>query len=373
MRWLVVALLALHGSIHVMGFVKAFRLAELPQLAQPVSRGVGILWLAAAILAIGAAGCLVATPRWWWVAGALALVASQVAIGTSWSDAKWGTLPNALIFIAVVHGVLSQGPTSYRAEYDALVREQLSRPSVRGVVTDADLVRLPEPVARYVRLSGAVGQPRVYNFRTRFRATMRGSASASWMKCAGEQVNRVGAEPSRLFLMTASLYGVPVDVFHAFVGPSATMRAKAWSLVKVVDASGPEMAKSETVTLFNDLCVFAPAALTDPAIGWEMVDERSARATFTNGPYTARALLSFNGAGELIDFVSDDRLRASPDGTRFTPQRWSTPISEYRAFGRRRVGTRGEARWHAPAPEGEFAYGIFDLIAIEYNVREREG
>ena len=32
------------------------------------------------------------------------------------------------------------------------------------------------------------------------------------------------------------------------------------------------------------------------------------------------------------------------------------------------IGTGGEARWHAPDPEGEFAYLEFLVDAIAYNV-----
>ncbi len=47
MRWIVVGVLALHGLIHAMGFAKAFGLAELPQLVQPISRAMGVAWLLA--------------------------------------------------------------------------------------------------------------------------------------------------------------------------------------------------------------------------------------------------------------------------------------------------------------------------------------
>jgi hypothetical protein len=191
------------------------------------------------------------------------------------------------------------------------------------------------------------------------------------MTFTGEQINRIGDAPSRLFFIDARMRGLPVDVFHAFVNGSATMRAKACSAVKVVDASGPEMTRAETVTLLNDLCIFAAAGLVDPAIRWDAVDDRSARATFTSGSNTVQATLVFNDAGELVDFVSDDRLASSPDGKQFTPRRWSTPVGAYRAFGPRRLSTRGEARWHAPAPDGEFAYLTIELQDIAYNVRTR--
>ena len=37
--------LIIHGLIHLLGFAKAFRFAELPQLTQPISPLVGVLWL----------------------------------------------------------------------------------------------------------------------------------------------------------------------------------------------------------------------------------------------------------------------------------------------------------------------------------------
>lgn len=139
--------------------------------------------------------------------------------------------------------------------------------------------------------------------------------------------------PSRLFYMDATMFGVPVKVFHRFVGPSATMRVKLASLITIVDASGPPMDKAETVTLFNDLCVFAPGALISPNITWHEIDANTVRATFTNLAHTASAVLSFNAAGELIDFVADGRGAMSADGKAIVEMPWSTPLRDYRDFG----------------------------------------
>ena len=79
------------------------------------------------------------------------------------------------------------------------------------------------------------------------------------------------------------------------------------------------------------------------------------------------AELVFNDDHDLVDFISDDRLRSSRDGKTFTPQRWSTPVREYRTIDSRRVSAQGEGRWHAPEPEGEFAYLEFNLDGITYN------
>ena len=57
MKYILVALLVIHGLIHLLGFVKAFDLAQPAQLQAPISRPLGILWLSAALLLVVAAGC----------------------------------------------------------------------------------------------------------------------------------------------------------------------------------------------------------------------------------------------------------------------------------------------------------------------------
>jgi hypothetical protein len=368
MRWLIIPLI-FHGLIHLMGFAKAFHLADLPQLTQPIERATGVLWLVSSSLILASIVLMFTAPRWWWIVGILAVLSSQTAIFSSWQDAKFGSIPNVLLLMLSIYGLFAYGPLGYRAAYAAQVRELLSRPVSSDVLTERDLAHLPAPVARYVRLSGAVGQPRIFNFRARWRGEIRSDPNAAWMTLDAEQVNYIGEDPARLFFMDAKMFGLPVDVFHSFVGTEATMHVRVASLFPMVDASGAQMSRAETVTILNDLCLLAPAALIEPAFSWEEIDDRSARVTFQKGENIVSAKLFFTGAGELIDFVSDDRLRASPDGKTFTPMRWSTPISDYKLFGQRRVGAHGEARWHAPAPEGEFSYARLDLLEIEYNIR----
>ncbi len=249
-----------------------------------------------------------------------------------------------------------------RAEYLRRAVTESGRARRDGILTEGDLGELPDPVARYIRRSGAVGRPRVSNFHARLHGRIRSGADTAWMPFTGEQLNTFGAEPSRLFFIVARMKGLPVQVFHSFVGADASMRGKALSIMTVVDEHGPELARSETVTILNDACVMAPGALADPACTWEAIDDRTARVVFTRLGETVSATLYFDDADQLIDFVSDDRRRGR------TPQRWSTPLGRYRRFGDRWVMSYGEGRWHAPAPEGEFAYVEIELDEITYDV-----
>ncbi len=361
-RFLAGSLLAVHGLIHLMGFVKGFGLAPLEQLVKPISRPMGLLWLVAAVVLCASVATLFVAPRWFWLFGGVGIVFSQVAIATSWHDARFGTIPNALLLALVVYAAYSKGPFGLRAEYERLVRDGLAQVSTQEapLVTEADLERLPEPVQRYLRFAGVVGTPRVRAFRVEVTGRIRSSAESPWMAITAEQHNFFDP-PRRYFWLEAVRSGLPVDGLHAYGHDDASMRIRLLSLVPVVDLSGQDMMRGETVTLLNDMSVFAPAALLDPAIQWRQLDAHRVEARYTNGVHSIRSVLVFADTGALADFWSDDRPALAEDGKTLLSQRWSTPLFDYGTQGPYRLCSRGEARYAAPS--GDYAY-------IELDVRE---
>jgi len=358
-RSLVGGLTVAHGAVHLIGAAAGLGLAQVDAL--DVAPAAGLVWLAAGLLVIAAGVGLLAGRRRWWALGAVGVVLSQVLLVTDWTHAAAGTVANVILLAAVVHGWSAEGPRSLRTRYRTGAEAAVATLTSTAVLTEADLAALPAQVAGYLRRTGAVGQPRVRGFRARISGRIRGGPDQPWMAFTGEQVNTFGAAPTRHFWIDATMRGVPVDVLHVLADGHATMRVVLCSIVPMVDAAGPEMDRAETVTLFNDLCLLAPAGLVDAPVTWTPIGDRSVHGTYTHGEHTVGADLIFDDRGDLVDFVSDDRLRASADGSSFTPTRWSTPVGQYRTYGERRLGALGQAVWHADAPEGTFAYLEFVL------------
>lgn len=365
-RWTVGLVVVAHGLIHVLGVAEGFGWADVDQLDDSIGPATGVAWLVAAMLVTAAGIMLIAGARRWWLVGAVAAVVSQLAIATSWADARAGTFANVVLLAAVVHGAAADGPGSARARYRRGVAAVMADRRRGDVVTEADADRLPAPVAAYLRCAGVVGRPRPLSFRAVIHGRIRGGPDKPWMTFTGEQVNTFGPEPRRLFFMDATMLGLPVDVLHEFVGGAATMRVRLCSLVPMVDASGADLTRAETVTLLNDLCLMAPGALVDAPVRWEPIDAQHVRAVYTLAGNTVAAVLVFDDRHDLVDFVSDDRLTASPDGTSFTRQRWSTPVADRTEIDGRRMIAVGEGRWHPQ--QGEYCYLEFHLDDIAYDV-----
>lgn len=253
----------------------------------------------------------------------------------------------------------------FRTCYDRDVIRGLARTEAAELVTEQDLEGLPTLLQTYLRRVGVIGRPRVRSFRTKFSGTMRRSHAAGWMPIQAEQHTFLRPEPARLFLMKASVFGVPFEAFHRFVGPTATMQVRVLSLFQVVDANGPEMDQSETVTFFNDLCLLAPGALLEVDVDWEDVSARSLKGTFRHQGRVVTAVLHFDEHGDLVNFVSGDRFQ-SADGKSYVRCPWATPVSEYGSFSGFRLMAKADAIWQEPS--GPYTYARFRMDELSYNV-----
>ncbi len=251
---------------------------------------------------------------------------------------------------------------SFRSRFARDRRTLLSRPEGAGpLVTDADLGHLPLLVQTYLRRSGVVDRPHVHNLRVTFAAQMRSSATAPWMRATATQYEFFGS-PARLFHMTATRAGIPMDVLHEYVDGAATFQVRVAGVVPVVDESGPAITHDETVTVMNDVLVLAPAAVLDLPFQFETIDDRSVHATFENAGFVVAATLVFDVDGDLVGFNSADRAHNRKAGAAV----WSTPLSHYADVDGIRVATHGDANWIDST--GEWTYGRFVIRSLAYNL-----
>jgi hypothetical protein len=268
----------------------------------------------------------------------------------------------AVVCVAVLGLVLTVWTTSLPKAFEVRRTEAIAVPREETrFLADADMAHLPPPVRRYIALTGSIGRPVINEITLKFDATMYDAPGATGMTGPVTQYERFDM-PRRLFLMTTWMKGLPVAVLHDFDTDRATMRVRLAGLVNVVDVGGPDLIRTETVTILNDLCFFAPSRLIDPRLSWTPVDDSRAKVAFTLGPNTVSAELVFNPAGELVDFVSEDRGMLEKDGS-LRVLRWTTPLANYRDFDGWRLAGEGDAIWHLRA--GPFVYGHMRLTHFE--------
>lgn len=362
MKKLLSLLIFIHGLIHSFGFLSAFKIADFEGLYIS-SRVFGILWLATGILFVLSSVLLVMNKRNWCLLTLIALLISQILVFIAWSDAAIATLINCIILMPVIITLAEYHPKSFRNQFRNAVEKRLAVQESNNILSENDILHLPEPVQKYLRYTGSVGKEIVTNFYAEFRGGIKPNPQANFLTFNSRQYNFLG-DRARFFIIESNMFGIPFDGLHTFCDRSAVMNIKIASLFNVVNAKGEKMNQSETVTLFNDVCLLAPSHFISQDIEWEIIDNLTVKAIFTNKDITISATLYFNNFGELINFISDDRFESS-DGKTYNNYRWSTPVKDYIEIDGRKFPSYGETIWHKP--EGDFCYGKFNLNNIKVN------
>lgn len=234
--------------------------------------------------------------------------------------------------------------------------------SNQDIIIEEDLLGLPAVVQNYLRYVGVVGKKKISQFVIEVDGEMRLDKEKDWAPVKADQTTFIN-KGTRLFYMMMNYKRIPINGLHHFEKGEASMVVKLLDLIKVMDNRGEVMNKAETVTFFNDLCIFAPSALIDANITWEEVDELSVKAHYGNEGITVSAELFFNKEGQLINFISNDRCEVYSEDD-YEQIRWSTPVSSYKNFNGYNLASIGEAIWHYE--DGDFSYIKLNIKNVHY-------
>ena len=360
LRIILIAVLFFHGLIHLLGFIKSVNPESVSQISHHISRQAGIVWLVTAVMFVATAAIVLLNRQWWWILAIPVVIVSQLLIFSAWNDAKFATIANIIILLSAIGGFASW---NFYGRYEQDVKDALSLAgeSKTEIITGNEVIGLPEVVQKYLRYTGALGKEKLINMKIEFDGEMR-SRKMDWFSFESEQYNTF-APHSRLFFMKGKMYGLTVPGYHTYKDGAAAMLVKLFGLIPVADNKGELMNKAETVTVLNDICLMAPASMTDSRITWGDNDSTFADVTFENNGIKVSARLYFNEIGQLVNFTSEDRYDISGDAP--ARYKFSTPVKDYKDFNGRKIPAYGEAVWHYP--DGEFTYGKFRLRNIEYN------
>lgn len=174
------------------------------------------------------------------------------------------------------------------------------------IITEDDIEGLPKAVQRYLEYVGVVNKKRPFKMDLSISGQFKTSQKENFESVEVTQVSYFKPEV-RMFLMTLKKKGLPVYGYHLYEKATAMMTIRLLDLFQVAHEAGSVMNQAETVTVFNDMCVFAPATLIDDRIQWFERSEYVVDAKFTNDGVTISATLYFNEIGQLINFESMDR------------------------------------------------------------------
>lgn len=252
------------------------------------------------------------------------------------------------------------GTEELRSRLDA------AREPVRPAVVDLrELEGLPAPVQRYFRAVLVDGQPMVAGARIRHTGTFdMGQEAASWKPFTSDQVvvtRRPGFDwDGRVAMMP----GLPVHVHDAYVAGEGVLTARILGLLTVADLRGTgDVAEGELMRFLAEAAWYPTALLPSQGVRWEAVDDRSARATLTDGGNSITLLFTFGEEG-LIETVGT-QARGRTVGGEVVPTAWQGRFWNYGERGGMRIPVDGEVAWVLPEGPRPYWRGHTEEIGYE--------
>jgi len=371
MRIALTLLLALHGTIHLLGFLAWSRLVAIRGLSGrtlvPLSasgmRGYALLWLAATLVLLAAAALWFGRHAEWWLPALLGVLLSQCLIVFAWHDARYGTIVNLMLLVVALVGLANVRFTRHTdAEVRALLA--LSSPRQSPTIRGLELQHLPPPVRRWLEASGIVGGERARTVRLRQRGELRTSPDGAWMPARADQYFSV-EPPAFVWKVDTAMMGLlPVAGRDKYAGGRGHMLIKALSLIDVVDSADEKIDHGSLLRFLGETVWFPSAALA-PYVVWEPIDETTARATMRHGGLHASAVFTFSDDGRVLG-LSAERYLGGGTGAKLTP--WSVSFSEWRKFQGIEIPDRGQVSWMLAS--GAFTYYRWEILEVEFNRAE---
>lgn len=204
--------------------------------------------------------------------------------------------------------LLAPGPVPWAARRVRTHWERLSTPTPDPAPFDPTTVaNLPEPARRYLMHAIATGTPLWRSVQVAMVGRIRING---WCRFTADQV--VAPGQGYIWAAVARMFGVPVVGYDRLSAGSAEMRWRLLDLVPLVDADGPDVARSAAGRLASEI-VLVPTAFASAT--WTAAGTDTAVATCGVGPEEQRVELHLAADGRLLDLIM---LRwGNPDGRPF--------------------------------------------------------
>lgn len=347
-----IAIVIIHTLIHLLGFVKAFGLAEIDHLTKVISKPVGLFWLLATCIILASAIMYQLNSDSWAVIALAGVVLSQLLILTAWQDARFGTFSNVIIFLVAVVGL---GEQRFKNEAEQLLSSAATLPNQE--ISIKKIAELPEPVQRYYNYAIKDKTLIINNIRLKHSGQFKPDPEKDWMNIQGEQYFSV-ADPGFIWRGKTAFS----TAYDKYIEGNGSFIVKLLSLVQIVDAEGSYIDEAELQRWIGENIWFPVNFFFHNNFFWEPIDENKAELIYKSQNHKLSMLVTFSPSGQLMTmetrrFMSEDRQEV-----------WRCLAREYKERGGMMIPTRIEAVWALDS--GDYSYARFKVEEIEYNVSE---
>lgn len=359
-------IVALHAVIHVLGFVKGFKLTEVPQLKSSISPAMGLLWLVAAILLLLFIILYFVEFKYVWLIGFAAVMVSQILIILYWKDARFGTLPNILLGMVslVMFGNFGFNNLLHK-EINLLIEK--NKITSDSILKEEDISQLPEPVKKWLHASGAFGMPYIFIGKVTQKAYLQLKPDQKqWLSATATQY--ISCDPPAFIWYV----NVKMNNLLFFLGRDKYTDGKGRMLIEInalwpiVDEQGDKLDEGTMQRYLGEIAWFPSMALSK-YISWEPINDTIAGATLTYKGKSGSGVFYFSPEGDFIRFTAQRFKDNAPDARKYE---WIIEAEDYKIFEGIRIPSRLTATWRLE--DRDWTWLKLEITGLKYNFQASE-
>lgn len=244
---------------------------------------------------------------------------------------------------------------------DGLALVHQSKQAQHGLITEAQVQGLPEPMQRYLSYAQVVGKESIRTVRLSQQGVMRTQPNQKWLPFVAQQY--FTTIPSA-FLWHARMRPFPlvwISATDRFSEGQGNMRIKLLSVIPMGNAHGTEIDQGEMQRYLAEM-VWFPTSWLSEAIEWQAIDANSVGGIMREFGVTAPVVLHVNEQGQLTHVTAD---RYKEEHGHYLLTRWSGQCYEYQEVDGMCIPTKIAITWHLAS--GDFTWFRCKITQIEYN------
>jgi type IV secretory pathway TrbD component len=364
MQIALIILIGIHGVIHLFGFLSVFEISGFNNISPIISKTIGLVWLVTFFLFLLTVLLLVLKSRYWWISGLLAVFVSQILIFRYWSDAKFGTIINLVILIAVIMAY-----ADYNFEQKIIKeRKKLfknSKSVSEKIITKETISDLPLIIQKWLMNNGTVGKNPISNVHLTQNLQLKLSPDQkSWSKGKAEQYFTINPPAFSWNINTNMKSILSIVGRDKFENGNGEMIIKLLTLIPVANTKNSYKIDEATLQRYLAEIVWFPSASLSPHIKWESLDNLSAKATMTYNGVKGSGKFYFDEKGNFKKFVAMRFQNADA----IEPSEWTIKATQTDERNGINIPIECEASWQLN--NGQWTWLKVIITNIKYNVKE---
>jgi hypothetical protein len=230
------------------------------------------------------------------------------------------------------------------------------------IVTEERIQSLPEPVKKWLKTSGIVGEREITHGYIRQSAKMKMKPEQKeWFKAQAEHIFTV-QEPA--FVWTVSMKMNPLISIRGrdkFIDGKGEMRIRMNSLINVVNEKGEKLDMGTLQRYLGEI-VWYPSAALSPYITWEPIDEYSAKATMNYKGTIGSGSFFFNENGDFIKFSA---MRFKDNDAHAEQFEWIITVRDHAVMDSVKIPVVMDAAWKLET--GEWTWMKLTIEEVRFN------